>query len=148
MSRLYLPLPFPDLKSKPDLSALVDLSNEMIQTLSLLSGYDGSERRLLRCSPTGVLHTISPRTAGVVNVAAVGANYLWQGSAVATTEVMIRSHPDNAGRIWVNLDAAAAADTGWPLDGGEVINLTLNNLNNLHLKIIADLEKVIILYSR
>jgi len=148
MGRLYLPLPFDDLRSKPELLALVNLSDDMIQALSLVSGYDGSQRRLLRCSPTGILHTIPPRSTGVVNITATAANFLWQGSAVDTTEVMIRSNPDNAGRVWVNLDTPAAADTGWPLDGGEVINLTLNNLNNLHLKIIADLEKVIVLYSR
>jgi len=120
----------------------------MIQALSLLSGYDGSQRRLLRCSPTGILHTIAPRTGGAVNITASSANFLWQGSPVETTEVMIRSNPDNAGRVWVNIDTPAAADTGYPLDGGEVINLTLNNLNNLHLKIIADTEKVIVIYSR
>lgn len=148
MPTIKKPLPFDELKSTPELKAMVTITDDMIQALTLLSGYDGTQRKLLRCSPTGVLHTIAPRTRGAVNVAATAANFLWQGSNVEATEVMIRSNPDNAGRVWVNIDAAAAADTGWPLDPGEVLVLTINNLNNLHLKIIADTEKVIVLYGQ
>jgi len=148
MPRIQRPLPFPDLKAKPELSPMVNLTDDMSQVLALLSGYDGTQRRLLRCSPTGILHTLAPRTRGVVNITATAANFLWQGTAVETTEIMIRSNPANTGLVWVNIDVAAAADTGWPLAPGEVLNLTVNNLNNLHLKIIANTEKVIVLYSQ
>ena len=148
MPKIKKPLPFNELMTAPELAPMVNLSDDMIQALTLLSGYDGTQRKLLRCSPTGILHTIAPRLRGIVNIAATAANFLWQGSNRETTEIMIRSNPDNTGRVWVNIDAAAAADTGYPLDPGEVIDLTVNNLNNLHLKIITDTEKVIVLYSQ
>jgi len=148
MPRIQRPLPFPDLKAKPELSPLVNLTDDMSQVLALLSGYDGTQRRLLRCSPTGVLHTLAPRTRGAVNVLADTDDYNWQGSNLDTTEVMIRSNPANIGLVWVNIDVIASDDSGWVLSSGEVLNLTLNNLNNIHLNIKSIGEKVIILYSQ
>ncbi len=142
------PLPFPDLACHPPLSPDINLSDDMIQALVLLSGYSGVERKLLRCTPTGILNTVTPRFQGIVNIAATSANFLYQGPVITTTEVMVRSNPNNAGLIWVNIDAAAAADTGWPLASGEVLIFTVDNLNHLHAKIIADTEKLIVMYSR
>jgi len=148
MPKVGIPLPFPGLDCKPPLSPQVTISDDVIQALVLLSGFSGTERKLLRCTPTGVLNTVTPRFQGFENVTGVGANYLYQGPVVKTTEVMVRANPDNAGRVWINIDAAAVADTGWPLDGGEVIVFTVDNLNHVHARIVGDGEKIIIMYSR
>ena len=148
MPRIGIPLAFDELNCKPSLAPMVSVNNEMEQALSLLSAYDGVQRKLLRCSPTGILHTIGPRVQACINVTGSGANDTWQGSAIKTTEVMIRANANNAALIWINVDIAAAADTGWPLAGGEVLNITVNNLNNVHALIVGDGEKLIVLYSR
>ncbi|KKN16544.1 hypothetical protein LCGC14_0974950 [marine sediment metagenome] len=148
MTKIRIPLPFDDLDTHPPLASMITISDDMLQALVLLSGYSGTERKLLRCTPTGILNTVTPRFQGIINVAASGANYLYQGPVIMTTEVMVRSNPNNAGLVWVNIDGAATTDTGWPLASGEVLMFTVDNLNHVHLKIIADTEKVILMYSR
>ncbi|KKM96560.1 hypothetical protein LCGC14_1176800, partial [marine sediment metagenome] len=121
---------------------------DMVQALSLLSAYTGVERKLLRCSPTGILHTVSPRVKGTINYTGSGANDTWQGTSLEVSEIMIRAKPGNTGDIWVNIDASAAVDTGWPLSAGEVLNLTINALKNLQILIVTAGDKFIMFYGR
>ncbi|GAJ09764.1 unnamed protein product, partial [marine sediment metagenome] len=62
-----------------------------------------------------------------------------------TTEVMIMAHPANTGDVWVNLDAAAAVDTGWYLDAGDYVQWSMGNLSRLRLNTTIIGDKVIIL---
>lgn len=147
MPEVLVPLPFAELPTKPPITARIRLSEEMQQVLSLLSGYDGASRRLLRCTETGILQTVNPLLQGFINVGDEGAAYDYQGPDVKCTEVVVRSNPNNVGEVWVNVYAAAAVDTGWPLDTGEYIPLTITNLNHLHVHIVTAAEKVIIEYT-
>lgn len=148
MPEVLIPMPLGDFQTKPPLTARVRITEEMQQVLSLLTGYDGAARRLLRVTPTGILPTVNPTIQAFVNITGSGANYTWQGSDIKCTEVIVRAHPDNAGRVWVNVYGAAGADSGWPLDGNEYVPITVSNLNQIHLKIVADGEKVILAYTQ
>ncbi len=60
---------------------------------------------------------------------------------------MIRAFPDNTGRVFVNIGAAAALNTGYPLFTGEWVNLSVNNLNGLQLYIEKNADKVAAIYT-
>jgi len=148
MGKPRIPFGFEDVPTKPEMSPQPLISDDIQQVLATLGGYDGETRRLLRCTKSGKLQTVNPLAAEFVNIPATEANFIWQGDNIKCTEVVVRAHPDNADRVWVNIFAAAAADTGWPLDKNEYVTLTVNNLEHIHLKIIANNEKVILLYTQ
>ena len=148
MREILKPLTFDDLLTKPPLAGRPRMSEELQQTVALLVGWDNTTRRLVRVSPTGVLYVTSPRVKGITNVLANQASYTWQGEDIPISEVLVRSHPDNSGRVWINVGAAAAVDTGYPLDAGEWVNFAINNLHTLHLFIALNTEKAIIIYTK
>lgn len=148
MGKPRIPFGFEDIPTKPEMSPQPLISDDIQQTLATLVCYDGETRRLVRGTKQGKLQVVNPLAALFVNISATEGNFLWQGSEIKTSEVVVRAHPDNSGRVWVNVFAAAAADTGWPLDANEHITLTLNSLSHLHLKIITNAEKVILLYTQ
>ena len=148
MIKVSKPLPFLELKGKPEIAGMVKLSDDMLQVLSLITAFDGTERRLLVCSPTGILQVASARVEAILNILSNATNYTWQGTDIKTSEVLIKAHPDNSGRVWVNVDTAASDNTGYPLNSGDFVRFTINNLNNLHLLIAVDTEKAIIIYTR
>lgn len=148
MQEILIPFKIEDLLLKPELAGRIKLSEDMQQALSTLVGYDGSTRRLLRCSQTGVLRVITPRIQKIVHVSDTNPNYVWQGSDIKITEVMIMSNALNSGLIWVKNDAPALATNGWPLLAKDVVNFSMDNLSNLHLKIVAANDIAIIAYTR
>lgn len=148
MGEVRTPFELPEPLTKPPLPSNPRISDDIQQTLATLVAYDGIKRRLLRSTPTGMLQTVNPLAKQFANILANTANYLWQGDDIKCSEVVVRANPDNSQRVWVNIYAAAAADTGWPLDGGEHIVLTLTNLSHLHLKILDNGEKVILYYTQ
>jgi len=142
------PLPFTELNAKPPLDPQLPVSDDIQQTLSLLCGYDGEERRLIRVSPSGVLYVAPPRVNGIFNISDAEAGYNWQGSDIKATEVLIRAMTTNSGLVWANVDVAATVDTGYPLASGEWIRWSISNLKNLHLHIVTAAEKAIVVYSQ
>ena len=148
MPEILIPFRIEDLLLKPELAGRIRLSDDMQQTLASLVGYDGVSRRLLRCSQAGVLRTSSPRIKNILHVTGSGANDTWQGTDVLATEILVMGHPDNTGNIWVRNDQTATVNNAWPLAAGDIISLTVDNLNNLHLLIVVDGEKAIVAYSR
>ncbi len=148
MHEILIPFKIEDLLLKPDFAGRIKLSEDMQQALSTLVGYDGSTRRLLRCSQTGVLNIITPRIQKIVHVSDDEANYVWQGEDIKTTEVMILANSLNAGVIWVKNDAPALTSNGWPLNAKEVVNFSIDNLSNLHIKIPLANDIAIVAYSR
>jgi len=145
---ILIPFRIEDMLLKPDMSGRIRLSDDMQQTLASLVGYDDVARRLLRCSKGGILYTASARLQNIVHITGSGANDTWQGSDLKVNEVMVMGHPDNSSLIWVKNDEEATINNGWPLDAKEVVNVTLDNLNNLNLLIVGDGEKAIIAYTR
>ena len=133
---------------RPEMAGRIRLSDDMQQSLASLVGYDGVSRRLLRCSTGGILRTSSPRIKDIIHITAVGASDVWVGTDVKATDVLIMGHPDNSSLVWVKNDEVATTNNGWPLASGDIMSLTVDNLNNLHLLIVGDGEIAIVAYSR
>lgn len=147
MPEILKPLTFEDLPTKPPLVGRPRITEEIQQAISLLVGWDETTRRLLRCSPSGVLYYASPRVKGIINFQADGDSDDYQGSDIKTSEVLIKAKHDNEGDIWINVGAAAALDTGYPLDAGEWVSFSINNLHTLHLHLTKDDDWVSIIYT-
>lgn len=148
MGEIVIPLTFDDLPVKPSLTGRPKLSDDIQQTAALLVGWDKQTRRLVFVNPQGVLHTTSPPVKGIINQQSSGAGSTKQFDNITTSEVMIRSKPANSGRIWVNIAEAAAVNTGYPLDAGEWVTLSINNLINLHLYFVSASDYAIVVYTR
>lgn len=148
MVEITVPFGIGELLIRPELAGRIRLSEDMQQTLAALAGYDGMSRRLLRCSAGGILRTSSPRIKDILHVTVTDPVFTWQGSDIPATEVLIMGHPDNTDLVWVTCDETATANNGWPLAAGDIISLTIDNLNNLHLYIVKTAETAIIAYSR
>jgi len=140
-------LTFDDLPTKPEIKGRPNLSEDLQQTIALLSGWDGATRRLIRCSPTGVIRIGSAKVKGVYNVVADQDAYLLTCIDCPTSEVMLRAFPDNTGRVFINIGIAAGLNTGYPLFTGEWVNISVNNLNNVQLYIEKDTDKVAAIYT-
>jgi len=141
------PLPFDELEIKPPLPPLQRLSDDIQQVLSLLSGYNGSQRKLIKVTPKGDLFIASPPVKGIANIVAADTVHDWQGGNISTTEVLIIAVPNNSNRVWVNVDSVAAPDTGYPLDAGDWVRWSIANLNRLHIHIVTIGEKAVIVYT-
>lgn len=138
-------LPLKEIPLKPEMSKRIKLDETMLQTLALLMGFDGEARRMLRCTLSGDLFTASPPACCIVNKVTEGTEHNITFGDTPTTEVMVMAHPSNSGDVWVNLDAAAAVDTGWYLDAGDYVQLSIDNMSRLRLNTTTIGDKVIIL---
>ncbi|GAH35528.1 unnamed protein product [marine sediment metagenome] len=148
MPDILIPLTFEDLPVKPPLAGRPRISDDIQQTAALLVGWDKTTRRLIFVNPSGVLHNASPPVKGIINQQADGDADTYNGGDISTSEVMIRAKPTNTGRIWVNVGDVAAVDTGYPLDTGEWVRFSINNLHSLHLYFTKDDDWAIILYTK
>jgi len=148
MREILIPFRIEDLLLKPEMAGRIQLSDDMQQTLASLVGFDNIARRLLRCTKGGVLHTTTPRIDNIIHATTAVGTGLYQGGDIKTTEVMIMGHPDNTGLLWIKSDEAATANNGWPLAAKEVVNITIDNLNNLNILSVTPEEKAIIAYTR
>ena len=147
MHRIGNPMQIPELDLQPELAGGVELSGDMQQVLSLLTGYWHNKRLLLKSSPSGILFTASPQIKDIFHVTGVGANYAYQGANVECSEILVMGHPNNTGKIWVYPHGTATTSNGWPLDAGDVLNLGITNLIMLNLLIVVDGEKAVIAYT-
>lgn len=145
MSEIQIPFPLKGIPLKPEMTGRVKVDETVIQTLAALCGWDGESRRLLSCALNGALEVTSPPATAITNKTSSGAAEDVTFGSTSTTEVMVMSNPNNSGDVWVNIGAAAAVDTGWILQAGDIINISLNNLAELRLHIVASGDKVIIL---
>jgi len=127
--------------------ANVRISDDYLQTLAMILGYDDKNRIPLRCSPSGVLATSSPRLVDVFHWASTGATEAKQGDNLICTEVLCIGHPDNSSKVWVRTNLAATVDNAIPLDAGDVMGFSVRNLNELHALIVASGEKLIVGYT-
>lgn len=148
MFEILKSLTFDDLPTRPEITGRPKLSEDMQQTIALLSGWDGATRRLIGVSPSGVLYTASPRVKGIANISDAGAGYDWQGGDITTSEVLVKANPNNSGEVWVMVSAVAAVDTGYPLDAGDSLVFSINNLHTLHIHVVNAGEKAIVIYTK
>ena len=147
MQRIGNPMAVPELNLQPEQQGGIELSKDMQQTLALLAGYWRNNRVLLKASPTGVLFSCSPQTEDVVHVIGDSPNYDYVGGDVKCSELLVMGDPDNTGRIWVKPHAAATDANGWPLEAGDVIGLSLTNLNMLNIRIVTAWDHAIFAYT-
>lgn len=147
MAEIEIPFPLKDIPIKPELTGRAKVDETIIQTLAAILGWDGEARRLLTCALSGSLHTTTPPARGIINGVSSGATEDQQLAVRATTEVMIIANPNNSGDIWVNIGATAAVNTGWPLDAGDVLNLSVNNQNQIHLHIVTSGDRYHVLVT-
>ena len=145
MYKIQIPFPVKGLPMKPELTGQQTVDDKIIQSLATLLGWDGESRRLITCAINGALHTVTPPLAGITNVASSGANEDVTFSDQQTTEIIVVANRNNTGDVWVNVDAAAAIDTGMLLDAGDSVKFSINNMQRLNLFIVTNGNKVIIL---
>lgn len=148
MGEVLIPLTFEDLPVRPPLTGRPRISDDLQQTVALLAGWDKITRRLVYVNPSGVLHAISPPVEAIINKQFPSGTDNYQPANIKTSEVLIRARPTNSGRIWVNIGSAAADNTGYPLDSGELLVLSVNNLSNLQFFSMTDDDWLIIVYTK
>jgi len=148
MPEILIPLTFEDLPVRPPLVGRPKISEDIQQTAALLVGWDKTTRRLVRVTPSGVLYVAQARVKKVINKQSTGAGSSWSGDNIPTSEVLLKSKTGNSALIWVNFSVAAGVNVGYPLDSGEKITVSINNLNNLHLYFNAADDWAVIIYSR
>lgn len=137
-----------ELNIQPPISGKTRLSDDMQQTLAFLVAMGADKRRPLRCSESGVLNVSSGRIKDIKHYTGSGANDTIQGDEATCTEVVVIAHPDNTDKIWARPNKTATVDNAVPLDAKESTGFTLDNLSQLHLLIVGDGEKAIVLYTR
>ncbi|MBA7522236.1 hypothetical protein ES705_14354 [subsurface metagenome] len=148
MPDINKPMGVPELNIKPPIDGKVRLSEDMQQTLALLCGYADSKRVILKASDSGVLNTTSARIKDIVHYTRTDPANPTQGDNVPCTECLVMGHPDNVGSVWVRPDQTAEITNAWPLGKGEVVNFTLDNLQQLKMNIITDGDILIVAFSR
>lgn len=141
------PMQCPELALTPVPQGGVNLSDDMQQTLALLTAFWRNQRVVLKASPSGVLFTTSPQLEDIIHVTATAGDYAYQGPDRKVSEVMVMGHPDNTGNVWARSKVAATVNNSWPLAAKEVIGFSITNLNMLRLMIKVDTEKAIIAYT-
>lgn len=147
MTQIGTPLKIPDLHLHPEQERAIQLSDNMQQVLSTLTGFVHNQRVLLRCTPNGVLETTYPRLKSVVHFTGSGANDTQQGSDIPCSELICMGHPDNTDKVWVTVFNTATVNNAWPLGKGETISFSVDNLRDLQMLIVADGEKLIVAYG-
>jgi len=147
MLEILKPFGFKDLPTKPEIIGRPKVSDDIQQTLASLVGWDGTTRRLIHVSARGIIRVCSGRAAGIYNIVADQDAYTITCADCPASEVMLRSFPDNTGRVFLNIGAAAALNTGYPLFTGEWVKLSVNNLNSLQLYIEKNTDKVAAIYT-
>jgi hypothetical protein len=147
MPRIGTPLKVPELNLMPEPESGVNLSDDMQQVLSLLTGFSKNRRIVLQSSPVGALRTTTARLIDILHFTGVGANDTQTGQDVPCSEVMCMAHADNSGKVWVTALKTATTTNAWPLAAGEVINISVDNLRDLNMLIVADGDKLITAYA-
>jgi len=147
MFEIQTPFSIRGIPLKPELSGRQKVDETLIQTLSALLGFDGESRRLITCSMNGSLHVSDPPLAEIINVQSSGPNELYSFDDKPTTVVLIKASINNASPVWVNVRAAAGMNDGWRLMPQDWIQFSINNMRDLHFKIIGDGDRLEILRS-
>ena len=147
MANIGKPMDVPELNIKPPITGKVRLSEDMQQTLALLTAYCENKRVTLKASESGVLNVASAKIKDIVHIEGVGANSEKTGSDTPCTECLVMAHPNNTGLVWVRPYKTATVNNAWPLAKSEVVSFTLNNLKQLNALIVVAGEKLIVAYT-
>lgn len=148
MAKIKKALRIPELGLEPPIKSDIRLSDDMQQTLALLTAFGDNKRVVLKATDKGILQAVSPQLKDIVVLTADATPYAWQGGDVPCSEVVVVAGLDNAGRVWFRPNSAASSANGWPLDKGEIFGFTISNLNQLHVTIQTSGEIAVIAYTR
>lgn len=141
------PVKMPELQLPPESERGVNLDTGMKQILSVLTAYCKEKRIVLRSTPYGALAVCSSQVGDIFHILADQNNYLYQGNNVQCSEVMVMGHPSNGDTIWVRTKTQADTNNSWPLLKNEVVSFTIHNLTELRIRIVADTERAIVLFT-
>ena len=147
MPTTQLPMGSERLGIRPPLASQIPVAEQVVQTLAQLLGHHQGNRIVLQASPSGILYVASPYLADVVHFTGVGANDTQQGNNVACTEVVCIGHPDNTGKVWVRTKQVATVNNAIPLDAGDIVGFSVENMSDLQMLIVVAGEKLIVGYS-
>jgi len=147
MPTTQLPMQSDKLGIRPPLPSQIPVAEQLVQTLAQLLGYHNGERVVLKASPSGILYNASPALTDVFHWTATAPNEAKHGLNIVATEVLCIAHPDNTGKVWVRTKKAATVDNAIPLDAGDIIGFSVENLQDLHALIVVNGEKLIVGYS-
>ena len=147
MLEIIKTLTFDDLPTRPPITGRPKLSEDIQQTIALLSGWDGATRRLVKVTPTGTLRVGSAKARGITNALSVGDNTKQTLSDIKTSEAMLRAFPDNVGKVFVNINTVADENIGYPLFTGEWVSISVNNLSSLQLWFEKDTDRIAVIYT-
>lgn len=137
-----------ELNIQPPLEGKIRLSDDMQQTLALLTAMGSDRRRPLRCSESGVLNVTDPRIKDIKHYTQADTVYEYTGGNLPCTGCLVMGHPDNAGIVWVRPNTTATVNNSWPLAVGEVMGFTLDNLEQLNMLFVEDGDILIVAYTR
>lgn len=141
------PVKMPEFNVIPETDRGIELEKGMKQVMSLLTAYWREKRVTLQATPSGMLFVGSSQVGDIFHELAITPNHLYNGANIACSEVMVMGHPSNGNTIWARTHKVATVDNAWPLLKKEVISFTITNLNLLHIRIVTDTERAIILYT-
>ena len=147
MPTMQLPMGSERLGIRPPLPSQIPVAEQVVQTLAQLLGHYNGERVVLKASPGGILYSASPALTDVFHWTAAGANDTMHGDNIVATEVLCIAHPDNTGKVWVRTKKVATVDNAIPLDAGDIIGFSVENLQDLQALIVVNGEKLIVGYS-
>ena len=143
MQRIGTPLKCPELNLQPEREGGIELSPDMQQVLSLLTGFSKNIRIVLQSSPVGSLRTTSARIQDIKHIEGSGVNDQVQGSDMPCSEVMCMGEPSNTGTIWVRSLKTATTTNAWPLAAGEVVNLSVDNYRDVRALVVDHADVLI-----
>ncbi len=143
MARIGTPLKCPELHLSPEKEGGIELSDNMQQSLSLLTGFSKNHRIILQASPVGSLRTTSPRIQDFKHLEGSGPNDQVQGIDIPCSEIMCMGEPSNTGTIWVRTLKTATTSNAWPLAAGEVVNLSADNFRDVRALVIDHADVLI-----
>lgn len=148
MPDINKPMDIPELNLQPPITGKVRLSEDMQQTLALLSAMGVSKRIALKASESGALRTSETVIKDIVVVTSAAGSGKGQGGNIACSSVIVMAHPDNDDRTWVRPQSPVDATHRWPLDSGDVISFAVDNVNQVFFLCDTPEQKVIIAYTR
>lgn len=147
MPDIGTPIAVPELCLQPEQAGAVKLSDDMQQTLSLLTAFFLNKRVLLKASSSGILYVTLPRLVDTLSWQADGDNDVIQGDDVPCTEVLCRAALANTGIVYVTVFKTPTAANAMPLQKGESFVFCVENLREIQALFTKDDDILIVCHS-
>ena len=147
MDAIQKPMQSSELGYQQAVARLTRVSDEMTQSLASIMGYSVNQRVLLKASASGVLYTVTPRVSDIIQWLAVGDNEEHQGPDLACSAVLLRCALANIDNVYVSIRKTTTTANSLPLQKGEWVIFSVDNLNELHCLIAKTGDIFVVMYS-